>query len=123
MPRPAGRSKPRSRWRRPFAASGSRSNGPAPPRPGRARRLSASSPERSPSAASFATGFFVVWLALLLPSLVFLVIGGFPKTAGLQNAFTSAAAPLVLVPVLIVGLLWLGWQLLGLVRTLPIAAR
>jgi hypothetical protein len=66
---------------------------------------------------------FVVWLGLLLPSLVFLVIGGFPATAGLQDPFRSAAATVVLIPILVAALLWLGWQILGLVRTLPDTAR
>jgi hypothetical protein len=63
----------------------------------------------------------LVWLTLLLPSLIYLVIGGFPTTARVQDAFASSTVSAMLTALLIAGLGWLLWQLLGTLRGLSAA--
>jgi hypothetical protein len=60
-----------------------------------------------------------VWLALLVPSFLFFIAGGFPATAPLQNALTSAALSWLLVIFLAAGMLWLLWQSTVHLRLLP----
>lgn len=60
----------------------------------------------------------LVWLVLLLPPLTYLLIGGFPATAWVQDAFTSSAGRLLLLAILIGGFAWLLWQLLSTLRGL-----
>ncbi|MEP6650819.1 MAG: polymorphic toxin type 37 domain-containing protein [Lapillicoccus sp.] len=58
----------------------------------------------------------VVWLVVLLPSLLYLVIGGFPATRGLQEIFRSTAGAWVLVAGAAVGLVLLVVQLVPILR-------
>jgi hypothetical protein len=61
----------------------------------------------------------VAWVAILLPPLVYLGIGGFPATSQLQSGFTSSAARVVLPAILVAGLAWLLWRLRVVLRGLP----
>ncbi|WP_233521382.1 RNase A-like domain-containing protein [Streptomyces triticagri] len=62
------------------------------------------------------------WLLLIpcllaLPALLFLGVGAFPTTAGLQQYFTSGSGPWVLLCFSIAGMAWIGWILVMLLRT------
>jgi hypothetical protein len=65
----------------------------------------------------------LVWLLLLVPSMVFFVIGDFRLTGFLQDALTSSAGSVVLIVFLLAGLGWLAWQLILTLRGLPAALR
>lgn len=64
----------------------------------------------------------LVWLALLAPAFVFFVLGGFRRTAFIQDALTTSAGTIVLTGFLLAGLVWLVWQLVELLRRVPAAA-
>lgn len=61
--------------------------------------------------------FILISLGLALPALVFLCVGSFPAAATLQERFGSGNGPYILMAFGIAGLLWMGWQLLTLLRT------
>ncbi|MFE5162646.1 PrsW family intramembrane metalloprotease [Streptomyces sp. NPDC056697] len=61
--------------------------------------------------------FILISLGLTLPALVFLCIGSFPAAATLQERFGSGNGPYILMAFGIAGLLWMGWQLITLLRT------
>ena len=54
---------------------------------------------------------------LLLPSVLFLCVGSFKSTAGLQDYFTTGAGPRILLGFAMAALVWIVWQLAILVRT------
>ncbi|CAL9554290.1 hypothetical protein SUDANB176_04512 [Streptomyces sp. enrichment culture] len=54
---------------------------------------------------------------LVLPSLLFLVAGSFPATAGLQEFFTTGSGPKILMGFGIAALAWIAYQLTTLLRT------
>ncbi|MFF4502129.1 PrsW family glutamic-type intramembrane protease [Streptomyces sp. NPDC001401] len=54
---------------------------------------------------------------LLLPSLLFLCVGSFKSTAGLQGYFTTGAGPKILLGFAMAALVWIAWQLAILLRT------
>ncbi|MEU1803022.1 DUF6883 domain-containing protein [Streptomyces sp. NPDC019937] len=60
--------------------------------------------------------FILISLALALPSLVLLGVGSFPAAADLQEHFTSGNGQNILMAFGIAGLLWLGFQLVTLLR-------
>ncbi|WP_413100118.1 PrsW family intramembrane metalloprotease [Streptomyces sp. Inha503] len=61
--------------------------------------------------------FILISLGLALPALVFLCVGSFPAAAKLQERFGSGNGPYILMVFGIAGLLWMGWQLIALLRT------
>ncbi|MEF9905830.1 RNase A-like domain-containing protein [Streptomyces sp. P9-A2] len=61
---------------------------------------------------------------LMLPSLLFLGVGSFPSTAGLQESFTTGAGPKILMGFGIAALAWIAYQLTILLRTWrPVSAQ
>ncbi|AUA16522.1 hypothetical protein GTZ89_16990 [Streptomyces sp. SID8382] len=61
--------------------------------------------------------FILISFGLALPAFVFLCIGSFPAAATLQERFGSGNGPYILMAFGIAGLLWMGWQLITLLRT------
>ncbi|THA74482.1 PrsW family intramembrane metalloprotease [Streptomyces sp. A0642] len=62
------------------------------------------------------------WLLLVpcvlaLPGLLFLGVGSFKATAGLQEYFTTGSGPTVLMGFGVAALAWIAWQLITLLRT------
>ncbi|MFI7402960.1 PrsW family glutamic-type intramembrane protease [Streptomyces sp. NPDC049541] len=56
-------------------------------------------------------------VVLLLPSVLFLCVGSFKSTAGLQDYFTTGAGPKILLGFAMAALVWIAWQLAILLRT------
>ena len=54
---------------------------------------------------------------LVLPSLLFLGVGSFTSTAGLQKFFSSGSGPKILMGFGIAALVWIAYQLTTLLRT------
>ncbi|MEU8698543.1 PrsW family glutamic-type intramembrane protease [Streptomyces sp. NPDC048680] len=54
---------------------------------------------------------------LMLPGLLFLGVGSFKSTAGLQEYFTTGDGPKILMGFGIAALAWIAWQLITLLRT------
>jgi hypothetical protein len=65
----------------------------------------------------------VVSLVLLLPSLLFLIVGGFPATSGIQRWFATPAVFGVLTVFSVATLLMVGWNLIRTVWGIPRAFR
>ncbi|MCO8303548.1 PrsW family glutamic-type intramembrane protease [Streptomyces sp. RKCA744] len=61
--------------------------------------------------------FVLISIGLAAPALVFLCVGSFPAAATLQERFGSGNGPYVLMAFGVAGLLWMGWQLIALLRT------
>ncbi|AGP58305.1 hypothetical protein M271_34465 [Streptomyces rapamycinicus NRRL 5491] len=61
--------------------------------------------------------FVLISLGLASPAIVFLCVGSFPAAAALQERFGSGNGPYVLMAFGVAGLLWMGWQLIALLRT------
>ena len=59
---------------------------------------------------------------LVLPSLLFLGVGSFTSTAGLQKFFSTGSGPRILMGFGIAALVWIAYQLTTLLRTWRIAA-
>jgi len=57
----------------------------------------------------------IPWL-LMLPSLLFLGVGSFPSTAGLQEYFTTGQGPAILMGFAVAALAWIACQLIILLR-------
>ncbi|MGP3926506.1 CdiA C-terminal domain-containing protein [Streptomyces sp. 8N616] len=55
-------------------------------------------------------------LLLALPSVVFLGLGSFPSTKGIQEFFSTGSGPTLMVGLGIAGLAWIAWQLYVLLR-------
>jgi hypothetical protein len=84
--------------------------------------------QRKPSTASKPNWLRRYWpvpvsVVLVLPALLYLVVGGFPMTAGIQKLFTNRLAFNVIVPVFLAGMAMVAWQLAVNVRALPAALR
>ncbi|MFE4055906.1 PrsW family intramembrane metalloprotease [Streptomyces sp. NPDC059096] len=58
----------------------------------------------------------VPWV-LMLPSLLYLGVGSFTATAGLQEFFATGAGPRILLGFGVAALVWIAWQLVRLLRT------
>ncbi|WP_210585583.1 PrsW family glutamic-type intramembrane protease [Streptomyces sp. GESEQ-35] len=54
---------------------------------------------------------------LVLPSVLFLGVGSFKRTAGLQEDFTTGIGPTILLVFAVAALAWIGWQSTYLLRT------
>ncbi|MEV6173288.1 PrsW family glutamic-type intramembrane protease [Streptomyces sp. NPDC051954] len=54
---------------------------------------------------------------LVLPSVLFLGVGSFKRTAGLQDYFTTGIGPKILLVFAVAALAWIGWQSTYLLRT------
>ncbi|RPF35942.1 PrsW family glutamic-type intramembrane protease [Streptomyces sp. TLI_185] len=54
---------------------------------------------------------------LLLPSVLFLCVGSFKSTAGLQDYFTTGVGPKILLGFAMAALVWIAWQSATLLRT------
>ena len=66
---------------------------------------------------------FLAWLALMTPSVLWLVIGGFPETVGLQSALKTPIGWVVVRVFSALGLIWVGVQLaLGVRRWSQLAS-
>ena len=59
---------------------------------------------------------FVVWLVLLVPPLLYFVVGAFPQTRAIQQGLGSDVGTKVLIGFAVAGLGWLGWQLVAHLR-------
>ncbi|WP_199924706.1 hypothetical protein [Streptomyces sp. WM6386] len=59
---------------------------------------------------------------LMLPALLFLVVGSFTSTAGLQEFFSTGAGPKILMGFGIAALAWIAYQLTTLLRTWRLAS-
>jgi hypothetical protein len=59
----------------------------------------------------------LVWLAVLVPALLYLVVGGFPATRGLQEMFRTPAGSWLLLACTAVGIVLLVLQLIPLIRS------
>jgi PrsW family intramembrane metalloprotease len=65
----------------------------------------------------------IIWLVLIAPSMLYLIIGGFPATSGLQAVMKG---PIVWPVVLLITLVGRGrsaWRVLASIRTLPAMTR
>ncbi|MBB5874551.1 hypothetical protein F4553_007985 [Allocatelliglobosispora scoriae] len=58
----------------------------------------------------------LVPLVLLVPAFLYFVVGTIPLTAGVQKLMMSAFATPVILLFSLVGLAWLGWRLIGMLR-------
>jgi PrsW family intramembrane metalloprotease len=65
----------------------------------------------------------VVSLVLVLPSLLFLILGGFPSTSGIQRLFASPVVFKVLTVFSVATLVMVAWSLVRTVRGFPSAFR
>ncbi|MFI6760808.1 hypothetical protein ACIBF5_16910 [Micromonospora sp. NPDC050417] len=65
----------------------------------------------------------VVSLILLLPSLLFLVVGGFPSTSGIQRLFATPAVFFILTVFAVATLVMVAWSFIRTVRGIPRAFR
>ncbi|MFD4344174.1 RNase A-like domain-containing protein [Streptomyces coelicoflavus] len=68
-----------------------------------------------------------IWLVLVplvlsLPALLFLGVGSFTTTSGVQEFFSDGAGPRLLMGFCIAALLWIVWQLTVLLRTWRVAS-
>ncbi len=65
----------------------------------------------------------IIWLVLIAPSVLFLIVGGWPQTAGLQRVLTSSFVwPLVLL-ITVLNQSRLAWRVIVGLRGLPATAR
>ena len=65
----------------------------------------------------------VLWLALLVPAVAYLVVGAVPRTAGLQRLMASGVVFPVIGIAAIAAVIFVAWQLARCVRQLPATAR
>lgn len=74
---------------------------------------------RAARAAAGSRGRLVALIpcVLLLPSVLFLCVGSFKSTAGLQDYFATGSGPKVLLGFGLAALVWIAWQLGILLRT------
>jgi RsiW-degrading membrane proteinase PrsW (M82 family) len=65
----------------------------------------------------------IAWLLLMIPSVMWFVIGGVPQTSALQKTMTEPVAWKAVVALSIVAQAWLAWRVVHGLRTLPMALR
>ncbi|MGW6788052.1 PrsW family glutamic-type intramembrane protease [Streptomyces chartreusis] len=79
---------------------------------------------RATRAARRSRGRWLVLIpcVLMLPSLLFLGVGSFTSTAGLQEFFSTGAGPKILMGFAMAALAWIAYQLVTLLRTWRLAS-
>ncbi|MGW6959805.1 PrsW family glutamic-type intramembrane protease [Streptomyces chartreusis] len=79
---------------------------------------------RATRAARRSRGRWLVLIpcVLMLPSLLFLGVGSFTSTAGLQEFFSTGAGPKILMGFTMAALAWIAYQLVTLLRTWRLAS-
>jgi RsiW-degrading membrane proteinase PrsW (M82 family) len=65
----------------------------------------------------------VAWLLLLLPPVLYLLVGGVPSLAGVQRAMGMRPLWWLVVAAAVAGAAWAAWSLAGALRRLPQARR
>jgi hypothetical protein len=65
----------------------------------------------------------LLWAVLMLPALIYFGLGTTPATAGAQRALAGPPGFLIMIVLLVVGLLWIAWQVLSALRLLHRALR
>jgi hypothetical protein len=65
----------------------------------------------------------MLWFVLVIPSIFWFVIGGWPQTAAVQTMMTESTVWQAIVVLSVVSQAWLGWQLIVAIRAWPKAVR
>jgi hypothetical protein len=65
----------------------------------------------------------IVWLLLMVPSVMWFVIGGFPQTAALQKTMTQPLAWNAIIWLSVFAQIWLAWRVTQGLRASPAALR
>ena len=65
----------------------------------------------------------IVWLLLMVPSVMWFVIGGVPQTAALQKTMTQPLAWKAIIWLSVLAQIWLAWRVVNGLRTSKVALR
>ncbi|MGH8773708.1 MAG: hypothetical protein ACRDWI_00545 [Jiangellaceae bacterium] len=65
----------------------------------------------------------VAWAVLFVPPLIYFGVGTIPSAAGVQDTLAAGWLFPVVAALMVVGVIWLTWQLIVVTRSLPGAAR